>query len=152
MFIDLEHHTVFALHRQVPRLDLQTFVLYTVAMNKKPRKKLSIDQRAAQFAPFAALTGLGDMYKEEMRLTVPRPATDDDLAYELNAKLSEIMYARNGKCLVHVSFFVEDRLKAGGHMIDMEGFTKEIDLRGRLLIMEDGSRIPLDDICGLELC
>lgn len=118
--------------------------------------RMSLYDRSAQFAPFAALTGYDDMITEEARLTGIRKAQNLKL---LNAKLAVIQDAIDAGThpSLHFSIFVPDEKKDGGEYIDLRGTVKKIDLLSRTLVLyaenekSDGILIDianLQDICG----
>lgn len=120
------------------------------------RPRMSLYDRSAQFAPFAALTGYEDMITEEARLTGIRKAQNLKL---LNAKLAVIQTAIEAGThpALHFSVFVPDEKKDGGEYIDLRGTVKKIDLLSRTVVLyaenekSDGITIgiaDLQDICG----
>ena len=103
--------------------------------------------RAAQFAPFAALTGYGDAIGETARLTDGRPELDEQQLAELNERLLQIM-AKPQAC-VRITYFVQDEKKAGGRFEQAAGAVKKIDGAARVIVLRGGERIPLQDIIEL---
>ena len=89
----------------------------------RPRSKhpkLSIDSRAAQFAPFAALTGYDEQVKETARLTSNKSILDDDVIDKINNKLDYINKNINDNILVNVTYFVTYKKKSGGNYVDIK--------------------------------
>lgn len=123
--------------------------------------------RAAQFSPFAALTGYDDAVKETGRLTDERPELSEHDRSLLDAKLLllESLLAKwggigaeknpDGSCgseapVVCVTFFVADRVKSGGHSESLTGRLIKIDKYKRQLTVEGQAAIRIDDIISLE--
>lgn len=104
--------------------------------------------RAAQFAPFAALTGYGDAIDETARLTDGRPDLDEQQLAELNERLLQIMAKPN--TVVSITYFVPDEKKAGGRYEQAEGIIKKIDAISKVIVTERGERIPIENIVGLS--
>lgn len=84
-------------------------------------QRLSMEQRAAQFAPFAALTGYGDAIKETARITEDRIELDDEEKIKLDNKLKKIQNNISNKPKVIVTYFVPDIRKSGGEYITKVG-------------------------------
>ena len=121
--IDMEHH-VSSRHERMARLD-----------------------RAAQFAPFAALTGYGAVIRETARLTDRKMELSENMKEELERKLKELC-ARN--CEGEITFFVPDGRKEGGAYVTAEGRVKKTDDAERAVVLEDGTRIPVEDIVDIR--
>lgn len=108
---------------------------------------MSMENRAAQFAPFAALTGHDDAIFETARLTDEKiELTSDELA-ELSKKLE---YAIVMKASVTIAYFVKDVNKAGGHYVSITGKVKTIDEYDSNLKMDNGHVIPLGSIISIS--
>ena len=118
---------------------------HPVSQSHKPMAPLS---RAAQFAPFAALTGYGELIEETGRLTQPRPRLAEDQKALLDESLAQAM---EHKKAVRISFFIDDSLKDGGSSATAEGRITRIDRTGHSLQLEDGRRLCIDDIVDIEL-
>lgn len=110
------------------------------------RKRMSMQERAAQFAPFAALTGFDDRIGEEARLTDARLELDECAKGVLDARLRRIAERIREKPEASVTYFVPDAKKKGGAYITASGGVKRIDPIERLILMADGTAIPLDDV------
>lgn len=117
-------------------------------------KKMSNYERAAQFSPFAALTGYDDAIVETARLTDNRIELDEDAINILNERFALLKERLNNKtynisdasCKVTVTYFVQDELKQGGHYENYSGYVRTIDDYDRILIMHGGKAIKIDDI------
>ena len=102
------------------------------------RPSMSLYDRAAQFAPFAALTGYEDMIGEEARITDRRIEPGEAEADALNETLARLQAAlRKGeKPTVSITRFVPDPLKAGGKYETITDAVKRIDtVRGRIVLV-----------------
>lgn len=115
------------------------------------RKRMPIKDRAAQFAPFAALTGYGDAIEETARQTGSRLGLFEDEIGFMEEKL-RLLTAREGeRPEAEAVYFVRDPLKDGGSFRTVSGRVKRIDAVERQLIFEDGTEVPLADLVELEL-
>lgn len=114
------------------------------------RPQMSRLNRAAQFSPFAALTGYDNLVAESARVTDTRKDLTEDEIETLNAKLNLLQNNLNKHPVVTILHFVEDGKKAGGSYIETEGVIRKIQLYERILIMESGAEIPLDNIVDLS--
>lgn len=106
--------------------------------------------RAARFAPFAAITGYEEMVLEEARVTEERTDLDEDSQVRLNEKLSMILEFLEEEPEVKITYFEPDKKKSGGAYVTVTGAVKRIDEYEQLVILMDGSRIRIGDIYGLE--
>jgi hypothetical protein len=119
----------------------------------RPRSKhpkLSIDSRAAQFAPFAALTGYDEQVKETARLTSNKSILDDDVIDKINNKLDYINKNINDNILVNVTYFVPDKKKSGGKYVDIKGYVTKIKIVEGYIII-DNNNIPMNNIIDIEI-
>ena len=123
--IHLPHH-VSQNHPQMPMLD-----------------------RAAQFAPFAALTGYEAAVGETARLTAEKRELDAQEAEELNRQLAAIISHLSDRPEVTIEYFVPDERKAGGAYVIVTGRVRHISLPEKILVMESGTVIPLDDVAAI---
>jgi len=114
------------------------------------RKPLSMVDRAAQFSPFAALTGHGAAIRETARLTESGMELTEDARAMLDQKLDILLHADRKKTVV-VTFFEPDERKAGGAYVSHTGMFRRVDAMRRLLLLTDGTEIPLDRIVSMEL-
>ena len=112
--------------------------------------RMSALDRAAQFSPFAALTGFEDAVKETARLTDERVDLDEDAKALLNARLLMIQGRLDNQPQVVVTYFKPDDTKAGGAYVAAKGCVKIIDMYERTVVMNDGARIPINDIIRIE--
>jgi len=113
------------------------------------RPQMSQKDRAAQFAPFAALTGYDDEIKETARLTDAKIELDEDKQRVLNEKQNYLAEHIKVMPEVTVVYFVPDNRKTGGAYISYTGNLRRIDEYERTLIFEDKTVIPIDDVYDL---
>ena len=112
--------------------------------------QMAVSERAAQFSPFAALTGHGDAIRETARLTDQRIELDGDSREILNKKLQLVIGRLKEQPEVAITYFVPDGRKDGGNYITVDGKIKKFDEYEGLLILPDGTKIPLDDVIEIE--
>lgn len=111
---------------------------------------MPVSDRAAQFAPFAALTGYDAAIRETARLTDRKVEPDEDAKAALDQKQQMLIHAADEHPEVTVTYFRADQRKSGGSYVSASGQFKKVDPHRRLLIMTDGTSIPLDDILELN--
>ena len=116
----------------------------------KTRPKMPMSDRAAQFAPFAALTGYDAAIKETGRLTVERIELDVEALSALDMKYQLLMEALDEAPEVTITYFQPDERKAGGKYVSAVGAVKKIDDFERRITMQDGAKIPMDDVLSIE--
>lgn len=103
-------------------------------------------QRAAQFSPFAALTGHSDAIRETARLTEKRIDLDEDSKERLSERLQLLHEERDAEHEVTITYFLADEKKDGGKYVEVTGAVKKIDEYTKTVLMCDGTRIPMDDV------
>ena len=113
------------------------------------RKRMQPSDRAAQFAPYAALTGYDRVVGETARLTTKRIELDDYEIERLNREIVSIS-SRKDEALVSITYFVPDGKKSGGAYVTAKGKIKKIDDYMGNIIMVDGSKIPIFEIINIE--
>ena len=116
----------------------------------KHHPRMSMYSRAAQFAPFAALTGYDEQVKETARLTDDRLDLDDEVKAVLDAKLQEIQDNISSKPQVTITYFVADTKKDGGKYVTVTNNIKKIDEYKQAIILVDTTEIPIIDIVEIE--
>jgi len=116
----------------------------------KTRPHMSIYDRAAQFSPFAALTGHEEAIKETARLTHQKPNLTEEIKAKLNARLSLVEKHLDERPKIEITYFVPDKRKSGGAYVTNKGIIKRIDLHKHTVIMENGEIIPADEIIAIE--
>ena len=107
--------------------------------------------RAAQFSPFAALTGYDAEITEAMRITYPKLYLSVDMQEEINEKLVELVERIGEQPKVSLTYFVRDVRKSGGEYVTVVGQLKRYDEYERLLVLKDGRRVPVDAIFDVAL-
>ena len=115
---------------------------------KHPRMPLS--DRAAQFSPFAALTGHEAAIKETARRTDEKLMLSDEVIAEINVKLNLIAETIGTQQRIRITYFVPDNKKAGGAYISCYGCVKKIDEYEHTVVMEDKTVIPIEQISDIE--
>ena len=115
---------------------------------KHPR--MSRLARAAQFSPFAALTGYEDYISEEGRLTDSRGELDEDEKNLLDLKLRILEENAERSPEITVTVFVPDRTKSGGKYVTETGRFKKIDKEKQELVTENGGTFPVGDILAVD--
>ena len=111
---------------------------------------MSMLDRAAQFSPFAALTGYDDAIKETGRLTDKKMELEEEAQELLDRKQQYLQKIIACRPEITVTFFVPDEKKAGGSYASCTGNLRRIDPVERLFVMADGRKIPLDEIADIE--
>lgn len=116
----------------------------------KKRAQMSLEDRAAQFSPFAALTGHGAAVKETERLTTKQIELEEYEKQKIDSKIQWL--AGNLKELVEVkiTYFVPDLYKEGGTYKVTTGIVKKIEEWNGSLLMNDGERIPVEYIIDIK--
>lgn len=110
------------------------------------RKRMSNYDRAAQFAPFAALTGHDEAIKETARLTDDYFEMGEDRQIELTAKIQLLKDKLDEHPEITVTYFIPDEKKSGGSYADKTGTVRIIDEYKRKLVFYDGDRIDIDRV------
>ena len=116
----------------------------------KTRPQMPMSDRAAQFAPFAALTGYDSAIKETGRLTDERIELDEEALTALDRKYQLLMDTLDDAPEVTIIYFQPDERKAGGQYVSATGTVKKVDTFGRQILLQDGTRIPLDSVYDLR--
>lgn len=114
------------------------------------RPQMSMLDRAAQFSPFAALTGYDAAIKETGRLTDEKIEMDEESLNMLNMKFQLLVDALDENQEVSFTYFNPDETKAGGAYVTAMGSVKKVDDYERLITMNDGTKIPMDDVYSIE--
>ena len=109
---------------------------------------MSMLNRAAQFSPFAALTGYDAAVQETARLTDARIEIDENTKVMLNTKLHFLL--ENPDTEAVFTYFQPDTKKSGGTYVHLTGFVKDIDEIKREVVLSSGIKIPVEEIIGIE--
>lgn len=121
-------HPVSKMHPQMPRRD-----------------------RAAQFAPFAALTGYEEAVREAARITEEKMILDEDSKVQLDWKLRCLQEKVEEKPIITVTYFMKDERKKGGKYVTVTGVLKKIDSYTHQFVLENGEEIPVEDVVSLDI-
>lgn len=116
----------------------------------KTRPQMPMSDRAAQFSPFAALTGYDSAIKETGRLTDEKIELGEESLTALNARYQMLMDVLAEGPEVRITYFKPDERKAGGAYVTITGAIRKIDDFEQIIIMQDGTRIPMGDVLSLE--
>lgn len=114
-------------------------------ISKKHPQPTMMD-RAARFAPFAAITGYEEMVLEEARITEERIDLDEGTLSILNEKLNMIQEFIDEEPEIKITYFEPDKKKSGGAYVSVTGIVKRIDEYEYLVVMTDGKKIRIEDI------
>ena len=114
------------------------------------RPKMSNYDRAAQFSPFAALTGHADSIKETARLTDEYSEPSEEMKAIMNEKILFLMEQLENQPEITITFFKPDEKKQGGAYITITGVVKKIKTYERQIQMTTGDLIPIDMIFGID--
>ena len=116
----------------------------------KKRQQMPISDRAAQFAPFAALTGYEENIKEATRLTDTRIEIDEERKLILNDKLQIILNNIKDKPTITFTYFIYDDKKSGGKYIDITNQVKKINITDGYITLIDKTKIPIEEIIDIN--
>ena len=112
--------------------------------------RMTMENRAAQFSPFAALTGYDEATREEARLTDEKKELSDDMIEMLDARLAVLEQHLKEHPSITVTYFHQDEKKSGGRYITVSGNLKNLDALKHILHMTDNTKIPIEDIRLIE--
>lgn len=113
----------------------------------KKYKRMSQKDRAAQFAPFAALTGHKQLIQETQRITEEKREIDENKQQILNQKLN---YFIETKEKIKITYFKKDSRKAGGSYLTMIQSIKKIDMNNKTIMLQNKQIIKISDIYEIE--
>lgn len=117
---------------------------------KSDKPKMSMHDRAAQFAPFSALTGHKEAIDETARLVDDKIELSDDKKDELTYNFSVILKHINDLPMVKVEYFVPDELKKGGKYVTMIDNLIKYDSYKDMLVFQNNKCINMNDIIEIE--
>ena len=106
--------------------------------------------RAAQFAPFQGLSGFGATIIEEARLTSGRPELDENEKERLDRRIALLKEHLGSMPPVTLTVFTDDEKKSGGEISEKSFRVKKIDEAERTIVADDGTKVSLDDILGID--
>lgn len=114
------------------------------------RPRMSRMNRAAQFAPFAALTGYDTAVSETARLTEKKRELSEDEHIMLSSRLQMLSENIQSRPMVQITYFLPDSSKDGGSYQNIYGAVRRIDEEQMQIIFTDGAKINITDICGID--
>lgn len=118
----------------------------------RAKKNIQTADRAAQFSPFAALTGYEETVKETARLTSERRELDEGRCDNLNNSLKLLKETADNLPLIHAVYFENDGKKSGGEYVDIQGRFRRIDEETASIVFTDGNKIPILDLWEIKIC
>ncbi len=107
---------------------------------------LSRASYAAQFSPFAALSGYDSIVSETARITDEKPDLDEDAKERLSRKLAFVLRHIADKPTISVTYFLPDQKKDGGKVVTAKGTVKRYDELEKVIFMADGEKIPVSSL------
>ena len=116
----------------------------------KRHPRMAMIDRAAQFAPFAALTGYDDAICETGRLTGTKLDLSDETKERIDIKINYLIDNMEENPKVTITYFVPDKKKAGGEYVTITDTIKKIDQYEHFLIMNSGAKVSLFEILSIE--
>ena len=125
-------------------------IIYMERPVSKKHVPMSMHDRAAQFAPFAALTGHKESIAETERLTTEKTELDENEKAELDYSLQFLLQSGRGTEFSMVCF-EKDPLKAGGKYVEIRGEFRKLEKEEKRILLEDGRKVFLDDIYKIEV-
>ncbi len=124
-------------------------ILYLPHPVSARRAAMSLTGRAAQFSAFAALTGFDGIIAESGRLTEQNGELTEGRKEEINEKLLLLQRDPHGKAVF--TWFRSDERKSGGAYVQSAGEVKKIDPVEGILLLKDGTSIPINSLWDIEL-
>ena len=121
---------------------------YTMDRPKSKYPKMSMSDRAAQFAPFAALTGHKEAILEQQRTTQTKRILSNEEKLEINEKIIELMNLKS-KC--RIIYFEKDKTKSGGQYMESVLSFKRMDELNKTLFFKENIQIQIEDIVDIEI-
>lgn len=116
----------------------------------KKHPQMSALNRAAQFSPFAALTGHDAAIKETARLTDSFVELSDDKKDQLDERLQLLMENIEQKPECEITYFQPDEKKTGGSYLTVRGRIKKIDVYAHQIIFTDGKTLPIEHLFSIK--
>ena len=126
-------------------------VIWRQHPTSKKHPRMSRMNRAAQFAPFAALTGYEESIEETARLTDRRIELSDKDIEDINIKLNFIKEHIKERPEVAITYFQPDERKEGGEYITVTGKVRRVDEVNKVLVFEDEKTVGIDVITNLNI-
>lgn len=117
----------------------------------KNHPRMSMHDRAAQFSPFAALTGHGDHIRETARLTDGKTEVEEDELALLDERLRCLRERLDEKPQVTVAYFQPDGRKDGGAYLTVTGTVRKIDEYEHRILFDDGTTVDIGEIYEIDV-
>lgn len=117
---------------------------------KSKHPQMTLEQRSAQFAPFAALTGYEGQIKETARLTDKRLELDEEAKSILDTKIQIIKEKIAQQPQIEITYFVPDNKKDGGRYETVNSIIRKIDEYYNKIIMNNGISIDIGEIIDIQ--
>lgn len=116
----------------------------------KKHPQMTLSDRAAQFSPFAALTGYEGAIRETARLTKEKIQLDETAKILLDEKIRTIHKEIGSDKEIEITYYVKDKNKIGGEYQTVRGNVRKVDIYHHSLIMQDDIRIEIEDILEIK--
>lgn len=113
--------------------------------------QMSVQDRAAQFSPFAALTGFDDAVKETARFTDTKRELAEDEIEKINEALNRLSDMINENPQIVLTYFKKDEKKDGGAYVRKVGYVKRLDEYEKTVIFTDGIKVDINDIGDIDI-
>ena len=133
------------------RMDKYSSIINLPHHVSKNRERMTLYQRAAQFAPFSALNGHAAAIIETARLTDKRIELSENECELLNRKTALLMEHIPKRPDVSITYFLPDERKEGGCYVTHVGIVKECKQDQQTIVFEDGTHIPIRDVVDLNV-
>jgi hypothetical protein len=117
----------------------------------KSHAQMSMMNRAAQFAPFAALTGHSAAIEETARLTDEQQELAEEDSDALNQKMAYLRETINEHPTITITYFEPDKKKAGGKYKSIEGLLQNIDDYTQTIVLKSGVSVPFASILDIQI-
>lgn len=114
--------------------------------------RMSMENRAGQFAPFAALNGFDGLIAETGRRTDKRIDISDEQIRKINETLACVIQSESAEIMIRVKYYEPDEFKSGGKYVTKSGTIKGVDEINGMIIFTDGTRIKIEDVAEAETC
>lgn len=111
---------------------------------------IPMEERAAQFSPYAALTGFGAVIDETRRLTDPRHTLSEEALFHLNRQYQLLLEHLPERPEITLTYFQPDARKDGGAYLTLTGRVKKVEAYEQRLVLEDGTAIAMENIMSME--
>ena len=117
----------------------------------KKHPPMPLEERAAQFAPFAALTGYEETITETAREVDKRIELDEEAQNTINRKIQELKQQIVTKPIVAITYFQKDLRKEGGEYITVTEKIRKIDDYKKIIVLENKTEIPIREILDIDI-